>query len=45
VAAHIEPEILVVDEVLAVGDAAFKKKRMGKMLSRKVGFQIFRQMQ
>jgi lipopolysaccharide transport system ATP-binding protein len=31
VAAHLEPEILVVDEVLAVGDAAFQQKCMGKM--------------
>lgn len=31
VAAHLEPEILVVDEVLAVGDLAFQKKCMGKM--------------
>ena len=31
VAAHIEPEVLVVDEVLAVGDAEFQKKAMGKM--------------
>jgi len=31
VAAHLEPEILVVDEVLAVGDAAFQKKCLGKM--------------
>jgi lipopolysaccharide transport system ATP-binding protein len=31
VAAHLEPEILVVDEVLAVGDANFQKKCMGKM--------------
>lgn len=31
VAAHLEPEILVVDEVLAVGDAQFQKKCMGKM--------------
>lgn len=31
VAAHIEPEILLVDEVLAVGDAAFQKKCLGKM--------------
>jgi lipopolysaccharide transport system ATP-binding protein len=31
VAAHLEPEILVVDEVLSVGDAAFQQKCMGKM--------------
>ena len=31
VAAHLEPEILLVDEVLAVGDAQFQKKCMGKM--------------
>jgi lipopolysaccharide transport system ATP-binding protein len=31
VAAHLEPDILVVDEVLAVGDAAFQKKCLGKM--------------
>lgn len=31
VAAHLEPEILLVDEVLAVGDASFQKKCMGKM--------------
>jgi lipopolysaccharide transport system ATP-binding protein len=31
VAAHLEPEILIVDEVLAVGDAAFQKKCFGKM--------------
>lgn len=31
VAAHLEPEILVVDEVLAVGDVAFQKKCLGKM--------------
>ena len=31
VAAHLEPEILVVDEVLAVGDAGFQKKCLGKM--------------
>ena len=30
VAAHLEPEILLVDEVLAVGDAAFKKKCLAK---------------
>jgi lipopolysaccharide transport system ATP-binding protein len=33
VAAHFEPEVLLVDEVLAVGDAAFQKKCMGKMES------------
>src|SRR6202047_2543229 len=33
VAAHLEPEILVVDEVLSVGDAAFQKKCLGKMES------------
>lgn len=31
IAAHLEPEILVVDEVLAVGDAEFQKKAIGKM--------------
>jgi lipopolysaccharide transport system ATP-binding protein len=31
VAAHLEPEILVIDEVLAVGDAAFQKKCLGKI--------------
>ena len=31
VAAHLEPEILVIDEVLAVGDAEFQKKAIGKM--------------
>jgi homopolymeric O-antigen transport system ATP-binding protein len=31
VAAHLEPEILIVDEVLSVGDAAFQRKCMGKM--------------
>ncbi len=31
VAAHLEPEILVVDEVLAVGDAEFQRKALGKM--------------
>src|SRR5262249_25877816 len=31
VAAHLEPEILVVDEVLAVGDAQFQEKCLGKM--------------
>jgi lipopolysaccharide transport system ATP-binding protein len=33
VAAHLEPEILLVDEVLAVGDAAFQRKSLGKMNS------------
>jgi lipopolysaccharide transport system ATP-binding protein len=33
VAAHLEPEILIVDEVLAVGDAAFRSKCLGKMQS------------
>jgi lipopolysaccharide transport system ATP-binding protein len=39
VAAHLEPEILVIDEVLAVGDASFQKKSVGKMeeASRKEG--------
>ena len=39
IAAHLEPEILVVDEVLAVGDAEFQKKAIGKMqdVSRKNG--------
>ena len=31
VAAHLDPEILIVDEVLAVGDAEFQKKCLGKM--------------
>jgi lipopolysaccharide transport system ATP-binding protein len=31
VAAHLEPEILLIDEVLAVGDIAFQKKCLGKM--------------
>lgn len=34
VAAHLDPEILIVDEVLAVGDAQFQKKCMGKMRER-----------
>jgi lipopolysaccharide transport system ATP-binding protein len=39
VAAHLEPEILIVDEVLAVGDAEFQKKCLGKMddVSRRQG--------
>ena len=31
VAAHLEPDILIIDEVLAVGDAEFQKKCLGKM--------------
>src|SRR5260221_4521899 len=31
VAAHLDPEILIIDEVLAVGDAAFQKKCLGRM--------------
>lgn len=43
VAAHLEPEILVVDEVLAVGDAEFQKKCLGKMdeVSHKEGRTVF----
>jgi ABC-type polysaccharide/polyol phosphate transport system ATPase subunit len=37
VAAHLEPEILVVDEVLAVGDAEFQKKCLGKMRDVSIG--------
>jgi lipopolysaccharide transport system ATP-binding protein len=37
VAAHLEPEILVVDEVLAVGDAEFQKKCLGKMREASAG--------
>jgi len=37
VAAHLEPEILVVDEVLAVGDAEFQKKAIGKMQDMSIG--------
>jgi energy-coupling factor transporter ATP-binding protein EcfA2 len=37
VAAHLEPEILIVDEVLAVGDAEFQKKCLGKMRQVSVG--------
>ncbi|WP_299821839.1 ABC transporter ATP-binding protein [uncultured Pontibacter sp.] len=37
VAAHLEPEILIVDEVLAVGDAEFQKKAIGKMQSISMG--------
>ena len=33
VAAHLEPEILIVDEVLAVGDTEFQKKALGKMMT------------
>ena len=31
IAAHLEPEIMIIDEVLAVGDAEFQKKCLGKM--------------
>lgn len=43
VAAHLEPEILLIDEVLAVGDASFQKKCLGKMddVSKKEGKTIF----
>lgn len=43
VAAHLEPEILIVDEVLAVGDAEFQKKCLGKMqdISKNAGRTIF----
>ncbi|BAZ65637.1 ABC transporter-related protein [Fischerella sp. NIES-4106] len=43
VAAHLEPEILIVDEVLAVGDAQFQKKCLGKMgdVSTKEGRTVF----
>src|SRR5205085_12170625 len=37
VAAHLEPEILIIDEVLAVGDAEFQKKCLGKMGSLATG--------
>ena len=37
VAAHLEPEILIVDEVLAVGDAEFQKKCIGKMQDASTG--------
>lgn len=43
VAAHLEPEILIVDEVLAVGDAEFQKKAIGKMqdVSKNEGRTVF----
>ena len=43
VAAHLEPEILIIDEVLAVGDAEFQKKCLGKMgeVTRRDGRTIF----
>jgi lipopolysaccharide transport system ATP-binding protein len=43
IAAHLDPEILVVDEVLAVGDAEFQKKAIGKMqdVSQKQGRTVF----
>lgn len=37
VAAHLDPEILIVDEVLAVGDAEFQKKALGKMKDISIG--------
>jgi lipopolysaccharide transport system ATP-binding protein len=37
VAAHLEPEVLIVDEVLAVGDAEFQKKCLGKMRDVSIG--------
>ena len=37
VAAHLEPEILIIDEVLAVGDASFQEKCLGKMKDVAVG--------
>lgn len=37
VAAHLEPEILVIDEVLAVGDAEFQRKAIGKMQNLSIG--------
>ena len=48
VAAHLEPEILIVDEVLAVGDAEFQKKCLGKMercRGRRRPHRLFRQPQ
>ena len=35
VTAHLEPEILLVDEVLTLGDISFQKKCLGKMLGRR----------
>src|SRR5438094_10281904 len=37
VAAHLEPEILIIDEVLAVGDAQFQKKCLGKVGEAAIG--------
>jgi len=42
VAAHLDPEILIIDEVLAVGDAEFQKKCLGKIgMSRRAGVPYF----
>jgi len=45
VAAHLEPEILLVDEVLALGDAQFQKKCLGKMGDVARGSQVVYQAQ
>ena len=40
VAAHLEPDILLVDEVLAVGDAAFQKKCLGALDDLRSGLSV-----